>query len=147
MERNWHHHRSLSVILLLGAILFCSCSRAGSSDESLMYGRKINYTDGEPKKLPDITIRFLEKRKESSPAFKPGFTFFDFEAAKGAEKTKISWSSGTGDIGPTYFEIGGESYVLELAASEAYDGFLEDGEMVVWRRDEYEKMLAERRRP
>lgn len=104
------------------------------------YGKKIDYSDHAVKKLHDISIRFLQTRHEASSVFPRGFIYYDFEVMKGDEKKKISWSSGTGAIGPTYFEIGSAKYVLELAASKAQSGFMKEGEMVIWREEEYEKL-------
>ena len=114
-------------------------------DETHRYGIKINYRERQVIRLPDLSIRFIGQRHESSPVFRHGFTFYDFEVTKGDERKTVSWSSGTGDIGPTYFEIGGERFVLELRASAMHEGFLAEGEMVIWRRDEYERLLNNRR--
>jgi hypothetical protein len=43
----------------------------------------------------------------------------------------VSWSSGTGDIAPVEFEIGGKHYQLELRHSEKL-GKLQDNELVIW---------------
>jgi hypothetical protein len=42
----------------------------------------------------------------------------------------ISWSSGTGDIGPTIFHVGNEQFWLELKRSDKL-GKLKDDELVV----------------
>jgi hypothetical protein len=104
------------------------------------YGKKINYLDRETKKLPYFSIRFLKERHEQSPMFRPGFTFYDFEITNGTETKTVSWSSGTGDIGPTFFDFNGHPYVLELKASKAFNGFMNDGEMLVWKRGDYDKL-------
>jgi hypothetical protein len=105
------------------------------------YGKKINYLDREAIPLPDFSVRFLKEGHEESPVFRPGFTFYDFEISNGTETKTISWSSGTGEIGPTYFELGGGQYVLELKASKAFDGFMKDGEMIVWKKSDYDNLL------
>jgi hypothetical protein len=105
---------------------------------------KINYLDRETKRLPDFSIRFLKERHEQSPMFRPGFMFYDFDVTNGTETKTVSWSSGTGDIGPTFFDFNGQRYVLELKASKAFDGFMKDGEMVVWKRGEYDNLPRRR---
>jgi hypothetical protein len=69
------------------------------------YGEKINYLDRETKRLPDFSIRFIKERHAQSPMFRTGFTFYDFEVTNGTETKTVSWSSGTGDIGPTFFDF------------------------------------------
>ena len=134
-------NKMTSLLLMITLLLTTACAFLNQqTGRAYQYGKKIDYSDQEVKKLPDISIRFLEKRREASPVFPRGFTYYDFEVMKGEEKKKISWSSGTGVIGPTYFEIAGEEYVLELAASKAHRGFMEEGEMVIWRKEEYDKL-------
>jgi len=43
----------------------------------------------------------------------------------------VSWTSGTGLIGPMDFEIGGKHYQLELRHSDKL-GKLNDDELVIW---------------
>lgn len=125
---------------LLGACYVPSRTPIGE----YQYGKKMNYLDREIKKLPDFSIRFLNERHEQSPVFRPGFTFYDFEITNGTETKTVSWSSGTGDVGPTFFDFDGQRYVLELKASKAFDGFMKDGEMVVWKRGEYDSLPSRR---
>ena len=118
----------------------------GDSGRSHPYGEKIDYLDGKVKQLPDFVIRFLGERRVASSKYPRAITVYDFEVSKGGEKKTISWSSGTGDIGPTFFEVGGQSFVLELEASDVYKGMMKQGEMIVWRRAEYERKLKEKQR-
>ena len=66
-------------------------------------------------------------------------TIYDFEVMKGEARKKVSWSSGTGDIGPAFFEIGG-SYALELSQSDILKS-LEEGFLVIWKKAEYEESV------
>jgi hypothetical protein len=116
-----------------------------SLSEHYAYGQKINYLDRKSKQLPDISVRFVGERKENSKIFPSGFVNEDFEVVKAVETKKVSWSSGTGDIGPIFFDIGGEPYVLELAISDVYD-VMNNGEMVVWQRAEYDRQVSMRKR-
>lgn len=132
-------------VLFLLILLCVCCSSNGAAEGSYSYGVKINYSDRQIKKLPDLSLRFLGKRHVESSIFRPGFTYYDFEVAKENQIKQVSWSSGTGDIGPQYFEVGGTEFVLELASSEAFKGFMKEGEMVVWAKFEYEKMLKQKK--
>ena len=44
----------------------------------------------------------------------------------------VSWSSGTGDIGPVEFEIGDKRFLLELRHSDEL-GKLNENELVIWK--------------
>jgi hypothetical protein len=48
-------------------------------------------------------------------------------------ETVVSWSSGTGDIGPVQFEIDGKRFLLELRQSDKL-GKLQGNELVIWLR-------------
>ncbi|HLM00305.1 MAG TPA: hypothetical protein VK400_04560 [Pyrinomonadaceae bacterium] len=104
------------------------------------YGQKVSYASGKELIFPDFTIKFVGKREakiSNDWLFPQKMTFYDFEAAKGETRQTISWSSGTGDIGPTFFEIDGGSYVLELSQSDILKS-LEEGFLVIWIKDDYE---------
>lgn len=60
---------------------------------------------------------------------------YDFKVYQGSQSQLISWSSGTGDIGPTLFELAGNRYALELAMSDKL-GILDENELVLWRVDD-----------
>jgi hypothetical protein len=133
----------MDICLRTSLLLICPAWSASmgltqAANDEHQYGKIIRFLDGKTKKLPDIAIRFLGKRKVESPAFPRGFTYFDFEVTKAKETKKVAWSSGTGDIAPTFFDIGGDGYVLELAASDVLQGMLPEGEMVVWQRAAYD---------
>lgn len=119
---------TLPVALLL--ILMAACNRA--TTQSPAYGEKIRYAPGEPLAFPDVTLEFVGKREAPVTSDYPqGMTFYDFKAYQGSQAKLISWSAGTGDIGPTLFELAGNSYVLELAMSDTL-GSLAANELVLW---------------
>jgi hypothetical protein len=122
----------------------CSFNETPAEDNQIKkYGEKVSYSSGEELKLPDFTIRFVGKREEKISkdiVFPLKMTFYDFEIAKGEAKKKVSWSSGTGDIGPAFFEIGGGNYVLELSQSDILKS-LEEGFFVIWKKAEYEESV------
>lgn len=97
------------------------------------YGRKVEFAKGKVLVFPDCELVFLGTRKVNSPVFKPGYTYYDFHAIARVETKAVCWSSGTGDIGPAFFRIGGKAFLLELNASEVFKGYLKDNELVLWR--------------
>lgn len=129
-------------VLLIGMFLSV-CGFNGTSDnQAQKYGEKVSYSSGQELKFPDFTIKFTGKREVKYPNENSNLsmTLYDFEVTKGEAKKKISWSSGTGDIGPAFFEIGGGNYVLELSQSDLLKS-LEEGFLVIWKKAEYEESL------
>jgi hypothetical protein len=97
------------------------------------YETKIKYEKGKEIVFPDFSLVYLGKRHRNDPAFKPGFTYYDFQISKDSVKQIVSWSSGTGDIAPKAFKVGGKDFYLELSTSIKL-GRLDDQEMAVWDR-------------
>lgn len=114
------------IVILCGLVLF-GCRPAQPKPA---YGEKIIYAAGQPLEFPDFAVEFVGQRKESSAKFPPGFTFFDFRVSRDNNVQTVSWSSGTGDIGPALFEVAGQQYRLELTHSDKL-GWLEDNELVI----------------
>lgn len=123
----------------------CSFNEAPADNQIHKYGEKVSYSSGKELIFPDFTIKFAGKREEkiSNDVFLPlKMTFYDFEVAKGETRQKISWSSGTGDIGPTFFTINGAEYVLELRQSDIIKGSLGDEILVIWKKADYLDSLS-----
>jgi hypothetical protein len=111
-------------------LVVVACNRASTPPA---YGERTQYTEGQPLSFPDVTLEFLGKRRApGSTEFPRGMTFFDFKAHEGDQAQLVSWTAGTGDIGPTLFELAGSRYALELAMSDKL-GSLDEDELVLWR--------------
>jgi hypothetical protein len=135
--------RGMKIILVLLCCMFLNiCGINPTTDGQIQkYGEKVSYSSGKEIKFPDFSIKFLGKREEKYPNEKKSelkMIFYDFEVTKGETKKKISWSSGTGDIGPTFFEIEGANYVLELSQSDILKS-LGEGNFVIWKKADYEE--------
>lgn len=96
------------------------------------YGVKTRFAKGKPLTFPDCELVFAGTRRVSSPAYSRGFLYYDFKATSGGKSKDVSWSSGTGDIGPEFFEVNGRKFVLELGATILAKGFMKDDELVLW---------------
>lgn len=96
------------------------------------YGAKARFAKGTPLAYPDFTLTYTGSRKVSSPTYPRGFVYHDFTVMHGKLSQTISWSSGTGDIGPTVFRFHGGSFRLEMSRSDKL-GRLAENEIVVWR--------------
>jgi len=65
------------------------------------------------------------------PVYPRGFLYYDFKVSKGKTEKVVSWTTGTGVIDPTDFEIDGKRYQLELRHSDKL-GKLKENNLVVW---------------
>lgn len=129
----------ITVLLFCMFLNVCGFNK-GTDNQMQKYGEKVSYSSGEELRFPDFSIKFIGKREEklsSDMIFPLTMTFYDFEVAKDDAKQKISWSSGTGDIGPTFFDFNGAGYVLELAQSDIIKS-LDEGVFVIWKKADYE---------
>ena len=123
---------TLTTVLLL--ITVAACKRA--STKPPRYGVKIQYAQGQPLNFPDVTLEFVGKRESPPSSDYPRSMYsYDFKVYQGSQSQLISWSSGTGDNGPTLFELGGNRYALELAMSDKL-GVLDENELVLWQEDD-----------
>jgi hypothetical protein len=109
------------------------------------YGVPVRYALNADVAFPDFTVRYAGKRHVESPVFKPGFTYYDFTVTGRGKPQTISWTSGTGLIDATDFEVDGKPYELELRGSVGSKRWLGDNEMVVWRRADYLTALEKNR--
>jgi hypothetical protein len=96
------------------------------------YGTKVTFREGQALRFPNFELVYTGKRKVTPPQYPRGWWAYDFQVLAGKEEQKISWSAGTGDIGPTRFTIAGSAYDLELSRSDKL-GRLKDDELVVSR--------------
>ena len=118
------------LFILLG--LFSGfCGKAGNS--SANFGEKIKFSPNAPIKFEDFDLTYTGERRVSSDKFPRGFLYHDFKIKTASEEQTISWTSGTGDIAPVSFQIGGKKYELELSRSDKL-GKLADNELVVWKK-------------
>lgn len=105
------------------------CYALGLSD-TVAYGSKVSFKAGRTLRFPDFELIHTGKRRVVPPQYPRGWWTYDFTVrTKGGEKT-VSWSAGTGDIGPVRFEINGRSFQIELSRSDKL-GPLREDEMVV----------------
>ena len=120
---------TLTTVLVL--MIMVACNR--TSTQPPMYGIKIQYAQRQPLNFPDVTLEFVGKRESPASSDYPrSMTFYDFKVYQGSQAQLISWSAGTGDIGPTLFELAGNKCALELAMSDKL-GSMDEDELVLWR--------------
>ncbi|MEZ0258754.1 MAG: hypothetical protein ACAI37_25970 [Chthoniobacter sp.] len=113
------------------SILIATCLAAVAA-HSADLSTKVSYKKDTPVQFGHFTLTFTGERRVVTEKFPPGMTFYDFRVTSPAGNQTISWSSGTGDIGPTIFKVGGEQFWLELKRSDKL-GKLKESELVVSR--------------
>ena len=113
---------------LVSALLTLSATAAAS--EVTPYGAWTEYRLSRAAPFAHFTLEYLGERHVENAHFPPGFTHHDFVATTPSERVQLSWSSGTGDIGPAPFTIAGERFTLELRLSDEL-GPLAANELVV----------------
>jgi hypothetical protein len=122
-------------MFLIGCVLSfagpISCGYA-ASEEKTSYGTRVKYRVGQKIEFPDFTIEYVGERRKDTPAYPRGFLYYDFKVRTANVEKVVSWSSGTGDIGPVEFEIGGKRFLLELRRSDKL-GKLNEKEVVIWK--------------
>jgi hypothetical protein len=126
----------VGLFILLGLFsAFCSSTKTDPLTEfaSMEFGEKVRFSPNTRIKFKDFSIIYIGERRVSSDKFPNGFLYHDFKVQNQIENIIVSWSSGTGDIAPTAFQIGGKNYELELAMSDRL-GKLAENELVVWKK-------------
>lgn len=94
------------------------------------YETRVSFEKGRALRFPDFEVTFVGKRHVTPPQFPRGWWVFDFLVRGKAGEQKVSWSAGTGDIGPTRFRVERGEFQLELSRSDKL-GRLREGELVI----------------
>ena len=105
------------------------CGQA-ASEQKASYGTRVKYQAGEKIEFPDFTVEYVGERRTSLPVYPRGFLYYAFKVRTANIERVVSWSSGTGDIGPVEFEIGSKRFLLELRRSDKL-GKLNKDELVI----------------
>ncbi len=118
-----------SALVAVHLSALAACYAEGVSDTAA-YGSKVRFKAGRTLRFPDFELIYLGKRRVAPKQYPRGWWIHDFKVVcKGAEQT-VSWSAGTGDIGPTRFRVTGRFFQIELSRSDKL-GPLHQDELVV----------------
>lgn len=120
---------SLRLLGLVFTVLATACAPGSNAAD---YGAKVAFQKDTPITFPDFSLTYVGERHVASDRYPRGFNFQDFKivATQGAQT--VSWSSGTGDIGPSPFQVGSKHFALELARADKL-GPLKSNELVITR--------------
>ena len=88
------------------------------------------YKKGAPVVFPDFALTYLGERRKAAPPYPRDFIYQDFRVSAAQGEQIVSWSAGTGAIGPALFNVGKKKFALELSWSDKL-GRLSKGELVM----------------
>jgi len=114
-----------SIFSLFGASACSAAYGAGG------YGAKVRFAKNTPIAFPDFDLTYTGRRHVATKVYPRGFDYDDFKISRGGKDITVSWSAGTGDIGPTLFEFGGHQFSLELRRAQRFSGWLKEDELVI----------------
>jgi len=124
----------LLLLTVIASIAVTYAKGCGGSDSAAGYGDIVTYSKGDPIKFPDFEMTFTGERNQTSH-FDNGnsftFVYYDFKVKSGSEEKTVSWTSGTGEIGPVSFDIGGMKFSLILGYSEKDQKIIDRDKLVV----------------
>lgn len=109
------------------AVLSISCAQSPSEAG---YDEKVSYRKDKPVKFPHFTLVFTGIRRVVPPQYPRGWDVYDFRVEVDGKTQTVSWSAGTGSIGPAEFKVGSHEYWLERVYSDKL-GKLKDAELVI----------------
>jgi hypothetical protein len=114
-----------NALLLLFLVSAAVRSGAETSDAA-PYGAKTKFSVGRTLHFPDFDLTYVGKRRVTPAQYPRGWWIHDFKVhAKNNEQT-VSWSAGTGDIGPSRFKVNGADFQIELSHSDKLGALGED---------------------
>lgn len=119
---------AVGALALVGPSFAAVCFAAGPKPAP--YGAKVVFRAGSPIRFADFSLTFLGTRRVASEKYPREFVLHDFRVVEADTVVAVSWSAGTGDIGPAIFSLGGRRFALELKRSD-HLGELGDDELVV----------------
>ena len=117
-------------LLVAHLFVIAVCSFAGHSVDTATYGSKVKFNAGRALRFPDFELTYSGKRHVVPPQYPRGWWIYDFTVRTKSGQQTISWSAGTGDIGPTRFKVGAAVFQIELSRSDKL-GPLREDELVI----------------
>jgi hypothetical protein len=122
------------VTLVILVLIVCGgVTRGRAAEGAAAYDAKVSFRPKQGLTFPDFTLVYKGEKNVKPPAGLRSWTVHEFTVTADEKEQAVSWSSGTGDIGPTPFSVGRKKFLLELSYSDTL-GRLKTGELVV-RRD------------
>ncbi|HWM26748.1 MAG TPA: hypothetical protein VNP98_18165 [Chthoniobacterales bacterium] len=106
------------------------CASTAYSSDTVSYGSKVKFSADRTLRFPGFEMTYTGKRHVTPPQYPRGWWIHDFKVRGRGDEQTVSWSAGTGDIGPTRFRVNGVDFQVELSRSDKL-GSLREDELVV----------------
>jgi hypothetical protein len=119
-----------TALLLAHLVVITACSHAEEAANAAAYGARVKFSVGRPLHFPDFDLTYVGKRHVTPPQYPRGWWIHDFKVRAKNDEQTVSWSAGTGDIGPARFKVNGNDFQIELSRSDKL-GALGEDEVVV----------------
>ena len=131
----WFRRFIISSLISYLIVIFASgCNKLNNIAE---YDNIVKFDNDVPIKFPDFEMTYVGERKDTS-IFPNGstftFTYNVFKLKNDIKSDSVTWTSGTGEIGPIYFEFSGSKYSIELKYWEKQKKKLDEDELVITKR-------------
>jgi hypothetical protein len=127
---------SIRLVLLLIVSLLMNVPSALSKqqDVKMEYGKPVTFKKNEAIKFKDFTLIYRGIRIQNVPKGIPLSNRIEqFEVVSPSGKSKfVEWSSGMGEIAPTFFRVDSKKFAIDLRSSPA----VEDGKFNVMKDDQ-----------
>jgi hypothetical protein len=119
-----------SAFLFVHLLALAASFHAEEAPDAAAYGAKVKFSVGHTLHFPDFNLAYVGKRRVTPPQYPRGWWAHDFKVRAKSDEQTVSWSAGTGDIGPTRFRVNGNDFQIELSRSDKL-GALREDEVVV----------------
>lgn len=130
----------MRLAVLAGCVLLLAASSGRQARTKVVpYGKRVHYEKGKTLHFADLDLVYVGPRHEASDVFPNGFDYQDFDVTQGEHTIQVSWTSGTGDLGPTFFKRNGHEYALELKISQWQEplNWFGPDELILWKDPKY----------
>ena len=117
----------VTAVGLIGVLL---CPATVRASEPPKYQIKVVFAEKIALHFPDFDLTFAGRRRVTPPQYPRGWWVYDFVVRSKSGQQTVSWSAGTGDIGPARFKVNGGEFQIELAHSDKL-GALGEDELVI----------------
>jgi hypothetical protein len=116
--------------LFVHLLAFTVSPRAAEPPDTATYGAKQKFSVDRTLHFPEFDLTYVGKRRVTPPQYPRGWWTYDFKVRGKSGEQTVSWSAGTGDIGPARFKVDNAEFQIELSRSDKL-GPLREGELVV----------------
>jgi hypothetical protein len=127
--------------MLIVTVILSGCALIVASDEEFtQYGKWQTYSPTQALHYPDFDLVLNdEPRRVKYIEGLPLGREYHFTISSSNSRISVFWSSGTGDIGPSTFEIDGKKFFLEMIMSDYLNKPISDKQIVIWPESDFYK--------